>query len=94
MSLGMDGIIWVQFKYSDGTEEYINANNITRIRDVSEADFAKLNIAYPAVNVSLVGTKGDLELSNVSAAKLKERIDKAVKTHYDNIAERALGLMT
>jgi len=93
MSVGMDGVVWVECDYTGGRKHFINAAYITRAKDLSREECVGRSIKYPAIMLSLVGMTDDVTVSNVTAEEFKEKVDKAVAKHYNDIAERALGVL-
>ena len=90
MEINADGLVFVDISYSDDSCESLNIAAITRLRQMSKEWCKKAERPYPALMISIVGVEQDLVIGNLSMEKFKERINKAIKDHYDRIIEKEI----
>ena len=90
MQVNQDGLIFIKFSFESGNSEYINIASISRIRQMGPAWCKDNDRTHPAVQISVVGMCDDMVIGNLSADEVKNKIDKAIETHYKKITEKFL----
>ena len=90
MEINADGLVFVDINYSNDSHESINIAAITRLRQMSKEWCKNAERPHPALIISIVGVEQDLVVGNLSMKEFKERINKAIQTHYDRILEKEI----
>ena len=90
MQVNSDGLIFVEFEYSNGAREAFNVSAITRIRQQSKEWCKKEEMQHPTVTLSIVGVEDDLNIGGLSKEDALKRINRAIEDHYNAIAEKFL----
>lgn len=90
MQSAVDGLVFVDLNYNGGSIESLNIASITRLKQMNN-EWCKANqYKHPTLKISLLGVNEDITVGNLSLNEFKERINKAIKDHYDRILEKEL----
>jgi len=86
--MNRDGVVWLRQEYAGGSIEYINIDKILSFKSLSKEACHNHNTAFPGILIRFENK--EQYLGSQTIEQFKKEIDKAIKDHYDNIANNAL----
>ena len=86
--VGRDGLVFLKVGVS--RVWYINVASIVRLFGIDEEECAKRDLSFPTTGIDIVGRNAPIYIQETTPEELKDDIDKAIKNHYDNIANKEL----
>lgn len=88
MQTGRDGLIFVKIGKTDPW--YVNVASITRVYSLSKEQCDMMSTTYPSVGLDILGKEDPISIRGLTAENMIERINKAIKDHYDDIVNQEL----
>lgn len=86
--VGRDGLVFL--KVGKLEPWYINIAAIVRLFELDRENCKELELSYPTVGLDMVGRQEPIYITQSTAEDINQQINKAIKDHYDNIANREL----
>lgn len=86
--VGRDELVFL--KVGNPDPWYINIAAIVRLFNLEKKSCDRLDYSYPTVGIDMVGRQEPIYITGCTAEDINKRINKAIKDHYDSIANSEL----